>query len=597
MSADKVSNVYCAVTVEVAGKRLQGDKTTKETGVQLIVPGRSGMLPAMRVLGFKREIRITSRDVKQLVGTSSGLAVLTNDRMKIILANAQTGQLEEVVRYLQSSQSVATPCKARRLAPADKAIRDVAAPAATAAAAGSNGSNAVEDLATVLEDFLYDDPLINDRKWLGQEVFGRLAATSKRLELFVLSKRRSFRLRTASCIGAPPDIIVQRISRHHCLDTLGLSGLTTLTATVAAQLADALHRTRGVGDGLRKLALRGCKALSDTAVRKLLVANPCLEILDILEIPRLSDKAFEGVPLRSLRILAAGSLGRAPVADNLGGRGSSKGNLGATSSTVALAPPQPKTRRALASFGFTTSLLSQLSKGGNAARLTHAVLGHCCDLKVLPKLSSQLQHLDLRGANLQIPTAAVNGWAPLAACNALQVLCLAGNGLLCCEALLAIVRSLSDSARLCALDLAATCVDAKFVRTVPQLPAMQGLTHLCFAHCPGLVNEGLGNIMQTLHQLEVLDVADCPYLQAPLADLLTSQHETTPLIARQAAKPMLQCLRLMAVGQTDFAGVELEATRRALRAVPGCCAKVLAGGISLDLFCGYDDLLMTSCLL
>jgi hypothetical protein len=629
--------VHCAVVVEVAGKRLHGDKASKEQGVQLLPPCRSGVLPAMRVLGFKREIRLTARDVKQVISTGVAegrLAVVSRDGMKIMLTKAQTGQLVQISRCLQAQPAaasngdrgcvaasnstklaldksvaasnstkvaldkrmVATPSKSRKVAPESSAAASkdcshddgCAGPQPNDVAAGGSCRDMAEDFVTMLQDFICDDTLINERKWIGTDVFTRIAATCKRLELFVLTRRRSFRLRASNCVGAPSELIIQRISRHRWLDTLELSGLTSLTPGASVQLADALHSGRAFGEGLRKLSLRGCKALSDTSVRRLLAGNPCLEILDLLEIPRLSNQAFEGVSLRSLKVIAAGSLGRAAVAESV--RGAARDNgLGAAFSTMALAAPQPKTRRAPASFGFTSALLSQLAQGrgpreGSAAddaALTHIVLGHCSELQVLPRLSHRLQHLDLRGANLQIPAAAVEGWRPLVACESLVVLCLAGNALLCSEALLGLLQSLPEAVRLRVLDLAATCAEAPFFNALPQQPAARALTHLRLAHCTGLFNAGLSDVMHGLTELEVLDVADCPRIEAPLSDLLpTRSHDPQ-------AVPALQQLRLLGVGQTDFAGPHLEASRRALQA---CVPDARACSGSLDLFCGYEDI-------
>jgi len=318
-------------------------------------------------------------------------------------------------------------------------------------------------------------------------------------------------------------------------------------------------------------------------VRRLLLSCPLLEVLDLLEIPRLGNRALEA-PLPWLRVLAAGSLGRPAVAESSRPRGDT--NLASLGG-----PAAPLKQRQQGSAQFTSALISRLAQRPpppavvpgrpelRSSALTHAILPHCAEIEVLPKLPQLLQHLDLRGANLQVPEAAVAKWRPLAGCTHLTTLCLAGNALLSAAALLACVGSLPEIARLQVLDLSGTRADAQAWAALPKI--QPALTHLRVAGCVGLQNSGLALLLAGLLKLQALDVASCGMLEQPFADVL----DGAAAAARGAA--VAAELRLLGVGQTDFAASHLEATRRSLAAFAPA-ARVLQG--SLDLLAGYAAL-------
>jgi len=193
----------------------------------------------------------------------------------------------------------------------------------------------------------------------------------------------------------------------------------------------------------------------------------------------------------------------------------------------------------------------------SGAPLTHAIFAHCAEIEVLTRLPPTLQHLDLRGASLQVPEMAVPRWRPLAGRH-LACLCLEGNAMLSSAALMACIGSLPSPGRLRVLDLSGTRADARVFAWLPG--AQPGLTHLRVAGCPGLQNAGLAALLKSLPVLEVLDAARCTALERPLAAVVSA---ASPVAAADGSGPRL---RLLGVGQTDFAGQQLEESRRALLA-------------------------------
>eukprot|EP00927_Polykrikos_kofoidii_P056927 TRINITY_DN51021_c0_g1_i1.p1 TRINITY_DN51021_c0_g1~~TRINITY_DN51021_c0_g1_i1.p1 ORF type:complete len:777 (-),score=95.73 TRINITY_DN51021_c0_g1_i1:181-2439(-) len=395
----------------------------------------------------------------------------------------------------------------------------------------------------------------------GTNVLDKLRETCKQLNASFEQRKKIFRLGSVASVPGrvPLQLLLQSVSRHG-LSGLDLSGYTELTATAAGSLEKALIGERGAG--IRMLRLRGCKALTDVAVRRLIGCCPAVEILDILEIPKLSDKAFD-VPLRSLRIIAAGSIGRQTSADVFTLQGTR--NLQGTS-TLASASLS-SAARVTSSLQITSALLKRLSsaviaesnspsktQGRSTARqqvtprelggapLTHLVLPLCAEIRIMPRMPSTLQHLDLRGADLNLPESAISAMKPLGACSSLENLCLARNELLSVDALLALVRTLPDSARLRVLDLSSTTADDGLAKAL--VSAQPTLTHIRLAGCAGLHNEGLSTVLSGFLKLEVLDVAGCCRLEHPLSEIelvrlavtLSQDRVESEAAARRAAR-------------------------------------------------------------
>jgi len=616
-----MTTVRCSVAVEVKGRPIHGDKSAKEHGIQ--VTQAAFGLPQVRVLGFKREIRLGLGDVRQFVDNrvSEGrLALVTKDGMQVVASKAQPAQLEIVLSVLrgkapglglgclqpqqkeQQLRPVATPMVAslgESKLPPRKLRRAVCSSGASSSCGSVNAgalllsgdghrcdaevdgcSNHQVDAAIslcslpqhVLSLLLEFQPATS--------ALLRLAETCSQLDTFS-KERRPFRLGpAASGVGLDPKTVVHALARHAkhaALTVVDLSGFTELTASATVQLAEVLGCE--LQAGVRDLRLRGCKALSDVAVRRLLLRCPSLEVLDVLEIPRLSNRALDA-PLAQLRILAAGTLGRPPTAE-LRVPARADTNLSTGLGTVLASPKQ----RAQGSTQFSSAMLARLAQrpclpedgpldqSSGGAPLTHAILPCCPEFQVLPQLPPTLRHLDLRSASLQMPEAAVAKWRPLARCPHLNVLCLAGNTLLSSSALIACIRSLPGTARLRALDLSNTQAEIRLAATLPQIQPW--LTHLRLAGCTGLSNAAVAGLLSSLQQLEVLDIACCAALEQPLATLAPASR------AGQAGAAVR--LRLLGIGQTDFA-TYLDSSRRALAAF---APNAVAVNGSLDLFGGY----------
>lgn len=585
----------CAVVVEIAGRPLKGEKSAKVLGLEI-----SESSAVVRVLGYKRELRVAARDVQQLVDgrvAEGRLAVVCKDGMKLMLSQAQPTQLAQVVRLLRGGSSGtglalgapdASPAKPVACAGGAGSARPVARPAKlrrteAAAAAAAAPPPAAAPVAHECDENALQARALHQLLDLGSWGFSldQLAESCRSFDVLILTQRQKLRLGPATArAGVPPELVVRRIERQpHLvpLCSLDLSGFASLTAGAAGQLANAL--LNGPGRSVLELRLRSCKALSDTSVRRLVSACPSLEVLDLLDIPRLGDQALADVPLHALRMLVAGRVSRLPVAEGL--RGRSRGNglsapmvLGA----VAAAPQSLQQKQAQWPALYTPTLLARLVRGqpqqaalpggvdaggvtaggvpaggapaGAATRggvpaggaraggapsnggapLTHLVLAHCADIQVLPRLPATLRHLDLRGAGLQMSTAAAKGWRPLEACQHLEALCLAGNLQLSEFATLMCVASLPGAARLRALDLSSTLSGAEVFDALLKLPPLQALTHLGLAHT-SLRNEELVTLVAKLLQLQVLDVAGCSQLEAPISILL----EAAERVAANAA--------------------------------------------------------------
>jgi len=208
----------------------------------------------------------------------------------------------------------------------------------------------------------------------------------------------------------------------------------------------------------------------------------------------------------------------------------------------------------------------------------------------------------------------------------LTVLNLADNVLLSAAALLALCSSLTKGV-LRVLDISGTRVDNG---TLTELIGKQpDLTHLRVASCAALNNHGLVIVLGGFSTLEVLDVAGCSGLERPFSVVqqslmpVTSENasvsvtrspppqsvtagasafrparrrriETQAEALRPSEAPQTQtitaarlpCLRMLGVGQTEFA-ISIDCTRRALR-VMAPRAQVLP--TSLDIFDSYRKL-------
>jgi len=214
-----------------------------------------------------------------------------------------------------------------------------------------------------------------------------------------------------------------------------------------------------------------------------------------------------------------------------------------------------------------TTSAKPLAKTGElgGAPLTHLTLLHCADIEVLAQLPRSLLHLDLRGASLQVPDAALPRWTPLSRCEQLTTLCLAGNKFLSAPALEACINSLPKS-KLRVLDLSETHADRHLFETLPS--SQQVLTHLSLSMCSALDNNALAALLVNLPNIEALNIAECHALEQPFSDI----EFPNPNLATN--------LRLLGVGHTAFA-VNLELTRRALGHVaPNAFATVQ----NLDIF-------------
>mmetsp|Transcript_112001 Transcript_112001/g.321861 ORF Transcript_112001/g.321861 Transcript_112001/m.321861 type:complete len:708 (+) Transcript_112001:59-2182(+) len=425
-----------------------------------------------------------------------------------------------------------------------------------------------------------------------------LAQACRDLRDFVLSRRqRSLSLSTKHSV--PVDRVIEAVARRNALRVLNLSGYAALTCNAAAKLSKVIAGESapgsgaGVGVRLQALLLRGCKALSDVAVRKLLVACPELEFLDILEIPRLTNQAFHGagsagscLPAR-LRRLAAGTLGRrggvgsavaASTRSSAGTAGDVWTSVDGSVRTGMLLLPQYQ-----GSAKFTERAVS--CQGGSAGAgvaaappaLTHLVLSNCAELRNFPRFTESLVHLDLQGSALRFDASAAAGqaWRPLSGCPRLQSLSLAGCSMLTAQGLLACLMSIPAAARLSALDLSDTRADAEVFAALVRLECLGKLTHLRLAGCP-LRDGALLAIFRARTSLEVLDVSSCTYLESLFVGMSRAELTALPLPK----------LRILSLGNTPV-GSQLEAARAAAAL---CAPQASLVRSPLDIFAGYSTL-------
>jgi len=633
MATQELVRCYCSVSVEVGGKALTQDKAAKQVGVQAV------QLPTgvtLRVLGFKRDITLSSRNLRTIVDSKieeGRLAFVGRDNMQVVISKAQPTQLHAILKALSGRASpaasqlgnglgigtgsaglgrpVATPAKR---VPGQKAVRT------EEPAKQESGDKVVTRLSLccmptmVLTEFLEFLPL-RLRPLLGE--------TCKTLEEMTVAGGSTFRLSLSHSGSVPLPFVVRRVQRQAQLRVLDLSGFEALTAGSSKELAESLEKI----NTLNCLRLRGCKGLSDASVRRLLSSCTGLEVLDLLEIPRLSNKAVQ-IALPCLRFFAAGSLGRHAVntkgtkhSENVGLMSSRLDVLGGKALPQNEAAEKPAHASLFTSYVFSQLMTTELgsgasptqdkvsslrakqqkgktsSRGGSNAApptrqentssaaapapppLTHIVLAHCADIEVLPKLPPAIEHLDLRGARLQLPEAAVAGWRPLASCTHLQVLNLAGITTLSSRALLACIASLPCRTGLKVLDFTDTRLEAHVCSALPtQAPA---LTHLRLSNCLSVNNPILAELLRGLNDLEVLDIAGCA-VEFPLSDLVPAAPVAGAARASLAAK-----LRLLGIGRTALIGPHLEFTRRAL-AIIAPQAEAVPG--SLDIFRSYKAL-------
>ncbi|CAK0896855.1 unnamed protein product, partial [Prorocentrum cordatum] len=594
-----------------------------ELGVQLVSVGKGP--PLLRVLGFKRDIRVVARDVQQVVDSKIAdgrLALQCRDgrqTLQVVLSKAQPAQLELVLRSLRGGGAAGaqSAASAGGGAPPQKRARTIATPARGAPAGSAGPSAEATKAAAGLEAAAGPGPRASAaislcdfseevlRLVVSFEAPGRLQRlweACSLLDVFARARQPAFRLMPSRGAAVPPDLVIQRVARHTMIRELDLCGYQDLPASATKPLADALGG--GGGGGLRKLCLRGCKALTDAAVRRLLLSCPRLEVLDLLEVPRLSDQALQA-PLGELRMLLVGTLGRPQVAVESASEQSRKRLIGTVVAlgSCAPGPQQPRQQRVLGTCDFTSALLARLARppagpasaaggpreGAGAAPvggcplLEHVVFAHCAEVRVLPRLSATLRHLDLRGASLQLPAAAAESWRPLAGCRQLAVLNLAHNALLGASAIAACVGSrVRMWPPMSALDLSDTSADSGLLAA---LPAKQPrLSHLRASGCRGLSDEVLAAWLGGLAWLQVLDVSHCDALDEPFALVAAAP-------AGADAPAPAPRLRLLGVGGTRLATC-IEETRRALgRVAPGAVARTTA----LDLFDGYRLLPPTLC--
>lgn len=609
--------LYCAVTVNVGCQTLKQAKKVRKHSVEVVEPESGSAF--VSIVGFQREFRITPRDIINVGEKSIPMGMLgftvrdpvnTARTYQVLLKDAQPAQLQVVSRCLHGAsgsqaaglalapvaastprasstatlmQSVSTPQK--KMARLSSEVTAAPSDDGKVSTARLPAISLCEFPTQVLEEMISFAPF--------SAGLARLAESCKQLDQFTIERRPTFRLGDSRGKRILPELVVRRVERHRALSVLDLSGYVELSSMAATALANALAEMALSSGGIRTLGLRGCKSLTDAPIRRLLTSSRNLEHLDLLQVPRLSDKAL-AAPLDSLRILAAGPLSRplarpATVSASAAAR---KGHIVfIEGGNVAPAPP-PMAPAAAGALKFSTALLARLGRpaggeSGGTPNLTHAILAQCDDIAALPRLPSTLRHLDLRGAGLVLPEAAAKGWCPLAGCRSLVVLCLSHVQQLGPAALLACVSSVPASARLAVLDLSYTQVDARLLEGLPQ--AQPRLTHLRLAGCRALGNAALTSLWARLSDLEVMDVAACLSLEGRVGDLprpATPADAGSSTAGNGAVRPLAPKLRLLGVGQTQFA-LYIDVTRRELRAfapqahaVPG----------SLDIFRDYRRL-------
>lgn len=624
----------CGVVVEVAGRRL--GNASKDMGLQVVVPVGKGAT-FVRVLGFKREVRFCPRDVRQLITTrlaEGQLVIVGQDGTRVQVTKANPELLEPVVSCLQgkaATASTAAGAAAAGHAPnagqgsTKRSGSDVVGAgdgrpskkaSGGATATPSRPQSSSEPSTPVLKQAKgeaalsltrFPEFLLDMMVEMASLFSFRQFSQSCRMfhELIMLRRSATFRLGESRGSSISAEMVVQHLAKRSFLRSLDLTGFSDLTAAVSGRLAETLGKLRGrspSGEGLLTLSLRSCKGLTDVAVRRILIQCPCLESLDLLDIPRLSNQVFSKAPLPRLQMLAAGSLARPGVGDRTRQAEASQGAACFQQSVSALGTAAaPAVQSFAGSSRFTASLISCLHGSSSTAggvsgssdgssmtaaadtdelRLSSLVLPRCGDIEAFPLLPPPLQHLDLSFANLELPRTLI-GWQPLAGCPNLKRLALAGNRCLSSMALQACLDSLPKEARLEALDLSSTASDGALFARLIKWPMTSKLTHLRLACCIEMRNKGIAGLLLGLAELQMLDVAGCRSLESPLTGI------APPRALYGTAVPQGSALRRMGVGQTDLAGPSLEATRRIMQKLAPDVEVVPS---SLDFFGGYTSL-------
>eukprot|EP00441_Pelagodinium_beii_P025461 CAMPEP_0197662378 /NCGR_PEP_ID=MMETSP1338-20131121/53121_1 /TAXON_ID=43686 ORGANISM="Pelagodinium beii, Strain RCC1491" /NCGR_SAMPLE_ID=MMETSP1338 /ASSEMBLY_ACC=CAM_ASM_000754 /LENGTH=617 /DNA_ID=CAMNT_0043240205 /DNA_START=13 /DNA_END=1866 /DNA_ORIENTATION=- len=612
MPAQELVRCHCLVTVEVGGKALHPDKKAKESGVQVV---QAGTGVSIRVLGFRRDIALTSRNVRMVVESKIGegrLAFDCKDNMRVVLSKAQASQLHAIVKALKGEgsggglTSRTLPGKGLGLgnhgssatSKSSLAPRPVATPSKVLRSAGEETTNTADAKLSLSQ--LPEQVVKEVLSFMTPSLLPLLGEACKSLEQMTVATGSTFRLARSCSRSVAPVSLLQRIQRQTKLQLLDLSSFEGLTAGLSKDLAEVLDEVASTGGSmLKSLCLRGCKAMTDASVRRLLRSCPHLKSLDLLEIPRLSNKALQA-PLSALEALAVGSLGKTVTLRKPTRHSEKVGLMGARVDVAGGSKAisnEYQSRPAHASL-FTSSIVAQVMSPGmfeenqrpptssaQAPPLSTLVLAHCEDLQVLPKLPAGLVHLDLRGASLQVPAAALATWKPLSKCFQLQVLNLAGNVLLTSRGLSACLASLPSPTQLKALDLSDSRPEAALLAALPV--QVSALTHLRLCNCMALKKAELGELLRGLPNLEVLDAAGT-CLEYPLSDLVPTTAAAGLADGRSQRQALAPNLRLLGLGRTELCmGEHLEYTRRAL-ALIAPLAEALPG--SLDVLDGYSEL-------
>lgn len=562
-------------------------ETVKKADVQVVEIAKHGHCLQIKGLRMRPLVQIFGKDLDQ-VGDSklaAGTLVLScADGLQVRISNAQQGQLADLLRRLRGGESA--------LQQRSSAVNSVATPAkaskrpATATAREEPGSCGPQCPRISLVDLPHQMLEMILAYAPDQQSGARLAEACSFLERMICEGKGHFRLLQSQAASVPPDELVQRVQRRVRLTVLDLSGCVMLSARAATSLAEVLASGPYT---VRRLGLRGCKAMNDSGVRRLVNACPLLECLDLLQIPKLSNEALKA-PLPNLRILAAGSLGRFVMREHK--KLEVPTNLSV--SQKAQTAPLPSRRAPTFESLFSSDLLQMLNRPfylsangqGTAGSvpvfdpppLTHLALLRCEHLQVLYPFAATLRHLDLCGSSIQVPSAAAKDWRPLAACVSLEVLVLSGCRLLGEVALVSCLSSLPTPSHLRVLDVAETTAQERFFSYVAQ--EHRALTHLRAADCFGMRTGTLHSVLHHLTKLQVLDVSGCRSIEPPLDGLL-------PRAQDQSSRPEERPLRLLALGRTALADNEWAPSQRALARWSPPTKAVLQ---AIDLLGDYEQL-------
>lgn len=552
----------CAVAAEVSGNTLQLDKA-KKRGVKILGP--KGPEAQLLVIGLKAPLRIILKDITQVDGSrvkEGRLGITAKGRIQVVLREAQPCDLQHVVNTLkQCSQpglppALPLPTPARNVQKAAEGQFDKRCMPATDSGSQSNkdamfsqssfGRLADETMRLIL---LFGGRCEDPENWLDRA----LGSTCKLLNEKHISRSRSVSIQSKGN-SAQPELVVNCVARRTNLQHLSLSGFQFFDIATFKKLSQTLS---GLGGGLSVLRLSNCKFLvaKDAAVRQLLLSCPALQTLDLLQVPRLSNKCLEA-PLRNLRHLALGCHG---VTQRPETERSQSARIvidtGATASKL-----KDMKGKAIASSLFTQELFTEGRSGLSQAGLETLILANCQDFTVIPQLRGfgrTLRHLDFQGCDLQAPEDA--NWRPFASLVNLSVLVLARCPL-SALALRSCVASLPTPGQqldgpmvpgLKVLDVADTLADMAFVEAL--LGLQRGLTHLGLSGCR-LRSAALSAVLCGLHVLEFLNFT----------------VDFDACIAMREVRSALQAegrslnLKVLGTPWTPRSGLDLEALRREL---------------------------------